>query len=81
MIPLRDPRWFVEASFMPGLCRESARVNGLGSPVEFRSLLGVGYRFGNGAQISLAAEHKSNAGISTTNPGVNLLSLRLRRGF
>ncbi|MDZ4095242.1 MAG: acyloxyacyl hydrolase [Paracoccaceae bacterium] len=78
---LGTSRWFLEASVMPGVYTESQGTNDLGSTVEFRSLIGLGYRFDNDFSVSLAATHKSNAGFGNDNPGVNALSLRFRRSF
>ncbi len=78
--PLRD-RWFVEASVMPGLFRDSGDGNDLGSTFEIRSLLGVGRRISDTLSLSLALTHKSNASTAERNPGVNAVSLRLRRSF
>lgn len=78
--PLRN-RWFVEASVMPGHFDAASGANSLGNDFEIRSLLGVGREIGEGTSLSLAITHKSNAGSSGRNPGVNALSLRLRRSF
>ncbi|GAB4387524.1 acyloxyacyl hydrolase [Albidovulum sp.] len=76
-------RWFVEASVMPGHFDAASGANSLGSDFEIRSLLGIGRAIGEGTSLSLAITHKSNAGSSSSgrNPGVNALSLRLRRSF
>lgn len=73
--------WFVEASLMPGFYDEAIQENDLGGNLQFRSLLGLGYAFANGARISLAASHKSNGGFEDENPGANAISVRYRRGF
>jgi lipid A 3-O-deacylase len=46
----------------------------LGSVVEFRSQLEVGYRFENEMRVSVAYSHISNANLSETNPGVDIIS-------
>ena len=74
-------RWFVEASVMPGYFNDSGGANSLGSDFEIRSLLGIGRQISDRMSVSLAASHKSNANISSRNPGVNTLSLRARWGF
>ncbi len=48
----------------------------LGSYVEFRSGLELGYRFDNEMQIGLTAAHLSNAGIGDSNPGLEVITLR-----
>ncbi|GAA6181128.1 hypothetical protein NBRC116594_25660 [Shimia sp. NS0008-38b] len=74
-------RWFAELSFMPGVYLEGNPLNDLGNTLEFRSLLGLGFRVTETSAISLAFDHKSNAGISTRNPGVNTLALRYHYNF
>ena len=68
--------WFAEASLMPGMHVEGFPGNDLGSDFDFRSLLAIGYRFGDGNRLSLAITHKSNAGIDIVNPGVDAVLLR-----
>ncbi|HPD91931.1 MAG: acyloxyacyl hydrolase [Rhodobacter sp.] len=67
-------QWFVRGSFMPGLY---ARGNGvdLGGALEFATGIEVGTDLRNGAQVSLLVEHRSNAGLYASNPGVNTLSV------
>jgi hypothetical protein len=48
-----------------------------GSVVEFRSQLEVGYRFENEMRVSVAYSHISNANLSETNPGVDIISAYL----
>lgn len=79
--PVGDSRWFVEASLMPGFYEENIRPNDLGGNLQFRSLLGVGVELGNGSKLSVAATHKSNAGINERNPGANAVLVRYRREF
>jgi hypothetical protein len=74
-------RWFIESSFMPGFHHEGTPGNDLGTAFEFRSLLGVGYRFENGLAASVALTHKSNASLDDKNPGADALLLRLHRPF
>jgi len=47
----------------------------LGSTIEFRSMVELGYEFENQSRFSLGYSHISNAGITTTNPGSNILSV------
>jgi lipid A 3-O-deacylase len=67
------PHLFISPSEAVGLY---GRGNGkeLGSVVEFRSTLEVGYRFDNAVRLSVSVGHISNAKISTYNPGTELLS-------
>lgn len=75
------PRWFVEASVMPGAYFESEPANTLGSRFQIRSLLGLGYGFENGNRLSLAITHKSNASTTDFNPGLNTALIRFHRPF
>ena len=61
-------------SFGVGLYSGGSGKN-LGSPVEFRSMVELGYQFDNQSRFSLGYSHISNAGITTTNPGSNILSV------
>lgn len=79
--PLGASRWFVEASVMPGLYEEGEAVNDLGHAIEIRSLIGLGYRVGDRTSLSVAFDHRSNAGLGDDNPGVNAVTLRLRRSY
>ena len=47
----------------------------LGGPLEFATVVEIGTELRNGAQLSLALEHRSNAGIYAINPGADTLSL------
>ncbi|WP_181375809.1 acyloxyacyl hydrolase [Palleronia abyssalis] len=73
--------WFIEGSLMAGYYSANGDRTDLGSDVEFRSLLGIGREFGQFGRVSLAVSHISHAGIEENNPGANMLSLRLTRGF
>ncbi|MEL6885095.1 MAG: acyloxyacyl hydrolase [Pseudomonadota bacterium] len=73
--------WFVDNSVMPGLYEEGTAGNDLGSTLQIRSLLGVGYRFDNGGALSVALTHKSNAGLADDNPGANAYLLRYHFSF
>ena len=53
----------------------------LGGHVQFRTLIGVGYRLSTNRRISLAADHLSNAGLKDRNPGRNALLLRYAISF
>ncbi len=53
----------------------------LGSVLEFRSGMEVGYQFDNHQRIGLNFSHTSNAGISDTNPGVEVLSVTFHQPF
>lgn len=61
-------------SFGAGLYSNGAGKN-LGSPLEFRTMIELGYEFDNQSRFSVAYSHISNANISQTNPGSNILSV------
>ncbi len=74
-------RLFAEASLGAGYYGAEADGSDLGLELQFRSLVGVGAWLGPTWGISLAVDHKSNAGLGERNPGTNQLSLRLRHRF
>ena len=67
---------FVQLSLLPGIYARSSGPE-LGHPVEFRSSAGVGYAFDSGARLSLQFDHRSNAGLSGANPGLETFGIRL----
>ena len=70
-----DDTWVVMPFTGIGLF-EDGDGKDLGSVVEFRSGVDLGYRFDYGGQISVTFTHMSNAGISDRNPGTELLMFR-----
>ncbi|PSL19748.1 acyloxyacyl hydrolase [Shimia abyssi] len=76
-----NENWFAELTFMPGAFFEGSSNNDLGQTLEFRSLLAFGYRFNPKSAISLGFQHKSNAALSSVNPGVNTLTVRYHHSF
>ncbi|GAB4267924.1 MAG: hypothetical protein Kow0013_18290 [Pararhodobacter sp.] len=66
--------WFIRGSVMPGLYHRGNGTN-LGGPFEIATGIEVGTELRNGAQLSMLLEHRSNAGIYNTNPGLNSLSV------
>ncbi len=61
-------------SFGAGLYAQGGGKD-LGSPLEFRSQLEFAYEFENKSRFSVGYSHISNAGISDTNPGTNIVSM------
>ena len=53
----------------------------IGGSLQFRSALGVGYQFDNGATILAAYDHRSNADTQPLNPGLETVSIRLAIPF
>jgi len=70
-----DRAIFVGASFLPGVYR-SGQIN-LGSSVEFRSQFEVGLVQVGQWRVSAYIEHRSNAGIGRTNPGIEEFGVNL----
>lgn len=75
------PKWFVETSFAAGFYYASNDEVDLGGSLQFRSLLGAGYRLSNTSRLTIAINHLSNAGLDDTNPGRNTVSIRYARSF
>jgi hypothetical protein len=61
-------------SFGAGLYSNGGGKN-LGSPIEFRTQVELGYAFENQSRVSLGYSHISNANIGETNHGTNMISL------
>lgn len=49
----------------------------LGSAIEFRSMIEIGYRFENEMRLTAYVSHTSNAGIDDDNPGLNAVGAYL----
>jgi lipid A 3-O-deacylase len=75
------PRWFTDASLMPGFYAASGNNFDLGSVLEFRTTLELGYRINEGTAVSLAVHHLSNADLAPDNPGTNAFGLSLQKNF
>ena len=69
-----------EGSVMAGLYEEGDGVD-LGDTVEFRSQIGISYAVADRTRLGVAFEHKSNAGLSDRNPGVETLFVSVIRSF
>lgn len=78
---LRQSDWFFEGSFMPGYYDKGSGGTPLGGNVQFRTLVGFGYKLSDTSRISLAIDHKSNADLEDKNPGSETLVLRYTFGF
>jgi lipid A 3-O-deacylase len=74
-------KWFAEFSFFPGYYNAGSSATRLGSNIEFRTLIGLGYTVSDSAAVSVAIDHRSNAGLDDFNPGVNSVTLRWHRRF
>ncbi|MBN8293949.1 acyloxyacyl hydrolase [Rhodobacter sp. NTK016B] len=71
--------WYAQGSFMPGYY--SAGGTALGHSIEFRTLIGIGYRFDAMSSIDLTLDHMSNAGLGSSNPGIEILAIGYNRRF
>ena len=71
-----NDRLYVELSLMPGLYAAGDGPD-LGSPLEFRSGIEIGYQAPAGWRVGLSADHRSNADIVSTNPGLETVHLRV----
>ncbi len=76
-----NDNWFVESGLAAGYYDGSSSSYDLGGNVQFRTLIGLGYRINDRSTLSLAATHLSNAGIEDVNPGRNAIFLRYGRSF
>lgn len=61
---------FLRITSMAGAYRQG---NGrdLGGAIQFRNALDIGYRWDNGIEAGIGADHRSNAGLNTPNNGLN----------
>lgn len=66
---------FLEASLLPGLYAAGDGPD-LGGALHFRSAIALGYRFDNGAGLSVTLDHRSNADTHERNPGLETVGLR-----
>ncbi len=74
-------KWFIEGSLAAGYYDEGSGGTDLGGNLQFRTLVGFGYRVSDQARISLAVDHLSNAGIEDVNPGREAIWIRYGRSF
>lgn len=69
-------RGYVQLHLMPGIYAQGDGPN-LGSDVEFRSGAEIGYEARNGVRVGLSYDHRSNADLSSVNPGLETVQLRV----
>jgi hypothetical protein len=67
-------RWMITPGWGMGLFGDSECLE-LGNEVEFRTQLEFGYRFDSGRRVSFSISHLSNAGLSESNPGTEILNV------
>jgi hypothetical protein len=67
---------YAQLHFMPGVYTQGSGPD-LGYPLEFRSGAEIGYQAKNGVKVGLSFDHRSNGDISSVNPGLETLQLRV----
>ncbi len=67
---------FAELHAMAGVYADNGGWD-LGGPIEFRSGIELGYENRNGWRFGLSYDHRSNAGIYSTNPGIETVQFRV----
>ena len=65
----------LESQFLPGLYFQGGGPD-IGTMVEFRSGIAAGYEFSNGGRLVVSYDHRSNADLSKTNPGLETIGIR-----
>lgn len=78
--PLIPGPLFVETAFQPGLHLHGNGPN-IGGALHFRSAIGIGYAFDNGATLAISYDHRSNADRTIPNPGLDTFGIRYAIGF
>ncbi len=81
--------WYVDAGVGPSYLSPKFlnKDKFFSTRFQFRSHVGVGYQWGTNTRqdyrhdLAVRAEHFSNAGYATPNPGVNLFAIRYTRVF
>ena len=72
----------LRAGFNPSVISEDAIGDeDLGGPIQFTSHIGLSYTFPQRVSIGYRFQHMSNAGIYSSNPGVNLHMLKIGYHF
>ena len=69
-------RLYYQGHLMPGLYAQGDGAD-LGSVLEFRSGIELGYEAPNGVRYGLSFDHRSNADIVAANPGLETLQFRI----
>lgn len=72
---LGTDRLWLESTFMPGLHLQGDGPD-LGSPLQFRSSLGVVYAFDEGSTLAVTVDHRSNGDFASVNPGLETVAVR-----
>ena len=67
-------KWFLTPSFGVGLYSSKEGIK-LGSPIEFKSSIELGYKLKNRHIAGLSFSHISNGGLDENNPGSEMLKI------
>lgn len=67
---------YAQLHVMPGMYARGSGPD-LGHQLEIRSGAEIGYQAKNGLRYGLSYDHRSNAGLSTPNPGMETLQVRV----
>ncbi len=73
--PLGRSPFFVQVSVLPGFY-DRGRGKNLGGHFQIRSGIDLGYQFAGGARLSVGLDHRSDAGTTDLNPGLNTVQVR-----
>ena len=76
----RQDRAFMELSLLPGFYSQGSGPD-LGGLLEARSGIAMGYEFSNGGKLAVSFDHRSNADIYGTNPGLETLGVSYKIQF
>lgn len=71
-----DTGLFAEFHAMTGIYERSGGPD-LGGPIEFRSGVEVGYEWPSGWRAGVSYDHRSNAELYATNPGIETIQFRV----
>lgn len=71
---------FAEFHAMTGLYEHSGGPD-LGGPIEFRSGVELGYQWPSGWRAGLSYDHRSNAELYASNPGIETIQFRISSPF
>lgn len=77
---LADTGLYAQLHLMPGIYSRGSGPD-LGHTVEFRSGAELGYQTRNGMRIGISYDHRSNAELSSTNPGLETIQFRVSIPF
>ena len=76
----RRDRAFMELSLLPGFYKQGSGPD-LGGVLEARSGIAMGYEFANGGKLAVSFDHRSNADIYSTNPGLETFGVSYKFRF